>query len=691
MQANNTKYVPGQIDNPNEKMKNRTNRWRISILACLLVSVISCLQKKNDNIRNEAIADSLLQKGECSLSSNPDTAKYFITKAMSLTKDSLKYYKGYIIYSKIFLYNSKPDSSFIILKKTLRYLKKQTDCKNKNDLLCTVYNAHCAIFGRIGQLDSALHYGKMALKYCTDKTKAPDIYINLSDNYNMKGNYPDAALCLRNALTISDKYNLNDLKFPIYFGLGCLYLNVRDFPNSDIFFKKAEKDYSKRNDSEKEIYCNNRGNYYYFTNQFKIAEQWFKKGVPLALKMKDKLTISLYYSNLADIYLQLENYKLSKYYADRAEEYFKSINFSRGLYYLNSIRIGLAVAQKNYKEANKLKNKKIDISGVDPNLLSIRNKYLEKLSIKESKYKEAYEYLREGNKLNDSVRNDLTQKKIAELSLRYRQDTTLIKKELLIQRQKSEMKTLRLGYYIWILVFISFGTATLYVYFDLKRKHKLQREKYLNQIIQYRVSNIRNRISPHLLFNVLNREMEGLDEKRKNHFYTLVNLLRNSLAMAEKSCIPLAEEIEFTQTYFNLEKPNFDNNINLKWAIDPNINLNQTNIIPMLLQIPIENSIKHGFIGVDRERWIMIDISKSLEGILISIQDNGVGYHPEKKNEEFQNSTGTGMKIVKQTIRILNYKNSEKIKFEINNIENKNQTGTKTDIFIPRDFKYEIK
>lgn len=673
------------------KMKDKTHRWRILILAGLILSVVSCLQKKNDNIRNEAIADSLLQEGEQSLSSNSNATKSLITKAMSLTRDSLKYYKGYIIYSKTYLYNSKFDSSLIILRKTLQYLKKQTDSRNKNDLLCTVYNAHCAIFGRIGQLDSALYYGNMALKYCMDKTKAPDIYINLSDNYNMKGNYPQAALCLRNALTISDKYELNDLKFPIYFGLGCLYLNLRDFPNSDKFFKKAEKDYSKRKDSEKEIYCNNRGNYYYFTNQFETAERWFKRGVPLAIKMKDQFTVSLYYSNLADVYLQMGNCKLSKYYADRAEDYFKSINFNRGLYYLNSIRIGLAIAQKDYNEANKLKKKKIDKSGVDPNLLSIRNKYLEKLAIRETKYKEAYEYLKKENELNDSVRNDLTQKKIAELGLRYRQDTTLIKKELLIQRQKSEMKTLRLGYYIWILIFILFGTATFYVYFDLKRKHKLQREKYLNQIIQYRISNIRNRISPHLLFNVLNREMEGLDEERKNHFYTLVNLLRNSLAMAEKSCVTLAEEIEFTQTYFNLEKLKFDNSIDLKWTIDPNINLNQTSIIPMLLQIPIENSIKHAFIGVERDKWIMVNINQNPEGILISIQDNGIGYHPERKKEDSQNSTGTGMKVVNQTIQILNYKNNEKIKFDMNNIEDKMQTGTKTDIFIPRNFKFEVK
>lgn len=673
------------------KMKNKTNRWRILILACLLVSVFSCLQKKNDNVRNEAIADSLLQEGENSLSTNPNVAKSLINKAMSLTGDSLKYYKGYILYSKTFLYNSKFDSSFIILKKTLRYLKKRTNSKNKNDLLCTVYNAHCAIFGRIGQLDSALYYGNMALKYCTDKTKAPDIYINLSDNYNMKGNYPQAALCLRNALTISDKYNLNDLKFPIYFGLGCLYLNLRDFPNSDKFFKKAEKDYKERKDSEKEIYCNNRGNYYYFTNQFKTAELWFKRGVPLALKMKDQLTESLYYSNLADVYLQLGDYRLSKYYADRAEEYFDSINFTRGLYYLNSIRIGLAVAQKKDDEANKLKEKTIDESGVDPNLLAIRYKYLEKLAIQESQYKEAYEYLKKGNELNDSVRNDLTQKKIAELSLRYRQDTTLIKKGMLIQQQKSEMKTLRLGYYVWILLFILLGTATFYFYFDMKRRHKLQREKYINQIIQYRISNIRNRISPHLLFNVLNHEMKGLDEERKKHFYTLANLLRESLVMAEKSYVSLAEEIKFTQTYVDLERFRMDNSFNIRWTIDPNINLNQTNIIPMLLQIPIENSIKHGFVGIDREKWIMIKIAQCPEGITISIQDNGVGYHPNKKKEDSQENTGTGMKIVSQTIRILNYKNSEKIKFDINNIEDATLSGTKTDIFIPWSFKFEVK
>ena len=87
----------------------------------------------------------------------------------------------------------------------------------------------------------------------------------------------------------------------------------------------------------------------------------------------------------------------------------------------------------------------------------------------------------------------------------------------------------------------------------------------------------------------------------------------------------------------------------------------------------------------------MIDITQCQEGIMISIQDNGVGYHPNKIKEYSQNNTGTGMKIVNQTIRILNYKNSEKIKFDINNIEDRTQSGTKTDIFIPWSFKFEVK
>lgn len=661
-------------------------------IICFLTFIFSCSQRGGRSTDSNTMIDSLLNQSEDSMSANPNLSKALIRKVISLTKDSNKYYDAYMVYSRILFNDSQFDSTISVNQKVLAYTKSKPYDTHKANLQAMVYNTYCAYFGRIGKPDSAIYYGKEALKVNLDKTKEPDIDINISDNYNFLGKYAEAALYLRNALSVTDKYKLEDMRFPIHFALGCLYNNLKDYANADLYFKRAESDYNKRKDNEKEVFCNNRGNYYYFTKQYDTAVQWFKKGLPYTVNMKDSFMEALYNTNLADTYLQLKNYKVSRAYTDKAEKYFSSIKFDRGLYYLTTIRIGLAIGEGKDNEALKLKAVAQKQKVNDPNLTSIRNKYLENLAIKEANYKEAYEYLQKENKLNDSVRNDLTHKKIAEISLRYQQDTTLIKKEMLIQQQKAEVKTLRLGYYVWILVFVILVTSVVMIYYSLKRKHKLQREKYISQIVQYRISNIRNRISPHLLFNVLNHEMESFDDERKAHFYTLVNLLRKSLEMAEKIAVPLKDEIEFSKAYIDLENYRGNGIYRTEWSIDPHIDLENSHIIPMMLQITFENSIKHGFVDVsDREKCIHIEMTEKTDGIQICIADNGIGYHPEMQYTNTNHSTGTGLKVIKQTIQILNMQNNEKIQFNIRNIEDSDKTGTVTEIFIPANFKFIIR
>lgn len=663
----------------------------VFIIICLLILTFSCKEGKKSPAHSEQYIQSLFQKGEDSISSNPKLAQSLFRQVMSLTKDSNKYYNAYLLYSKVLFNNSQFDSAVFIQRKTLEYCNRTPNVKGISDLKADAYNAYSAYWGRIGQLDSAIYYGKEALKFIVDRTTEPDIDINLSDNYSFKGDYAQAALYLHSALHVTDKYNLEQMRFPIYFALGCLYNNMKEYKDADFYFKRAEKDYESRKDNEKEVYCNNRGNYYYFTGQYKAAEHWFKKGIVFAIKMKDVFMESFYYVNLSDTYLKQKNYTLCQVYADKAVTYFKSIKFDRGLYYVTTIRIGLAVEQGDYAHAHRLQadgSSKTE----DANLVSIRNKYMEALALKENNYKEAYHYLKQENKLNDSLRNDLTHKKIAEISLRYQQDTTLIKKEMLILSQKAEMKTLRLGYYIWFLLFILVVASSVWLYYYLKRRHLLQREKYIRQVVQYRMSNIRNRISPHLLFNVLNQEMDSFDEERKKHFYALVNLLRKSLDMSEKVSVSLQEEMDFAKRFVELENYRGKGTYHIKWSVDPNINLQTTLIVPMMIQIPIENSIKHGFAQVaDREKWIEVTLNKKPEGVYISIVDNGTGYHPECTKVSNKSNTGTGLKVIRQTIQILNEQNTEQISFHIENIDQEDRTGTLTKLFIPANFKFILK
>ena len=76
------------------------------------------------------------------------------------------------------------------------------------------------------------------------------------------------------------------------------------------------------------------------------------------------------------------------------------------------------------------------------------------------------------------------------------------------------------------------------------------------------------------------------------------------------------------------------------------------------------------------------------KGIRILVCDNGRGYLPQVVSST--KGTGTGLKVLYQTVQLLNTKNkNEKMRFDITN-RNDGQTGTQVSVYIPFHFSYEL-
>lgn len=75
--------------------------------------------------------------------------------------------------------------------------------------------------------------------------------------------------------------------------------------------------------------------------------------------------------------------------------------------------------------------------------------------------------------MDDSIRNDRIRMRVAETDLRYKQDTTLMKQRLFIQKQQSDMRSLELSVYIWILVCVILLTIAAFIYFYQKKTTSL--------------------------------------------------------------------------------------------------------------------------------------------------------------------------------------------------------------------------
>jgi LytS/YehU family sensor histidine kinase len=178
-------------------------------------------------------------------------------------------------------------------------------------------------------------------------------------------------------------------------------------------------------------------------------------------------------------------------------------------------------------------------------------------------------------------------------------------------------------------------------------------------------------------------------EKLKNKIGNLSLLLRNVIENIEHTAIPLNEELLIVKKSVELQQDRISLPFNFEIDIDPELKTDM--LVPaMIVQIPVENALKHGLMPKqDGACTLTISASKTENGSLILVADNGVGM---KDQFEKISTSGTGLKMVMQTIQFLNSKNKNKIKFSVKegNNNNENSSGTIVEIFIPFDFSFQI-
>ena len=668
---------------------SKTRKLIILFFCLILPYFISCSRQPNtEGAENIKSLDSLLARGQDSLKTNPRRSLSILKEVMKETNDSSLYYKANSICGTGYFLLGDLDSALMINKHIFSYLKSNKELSGGKELQSTAYNLKGNIYSRVGNTDSALVYYKKALLYNVNKKQEINILINIADQYKLNGNYAQASSVLRRALFVSDSLHLAEFRFPINFALGGLYQSLKDYSRADYHYLIAEKDYADRRLSEKALFCNFRGNYYYYIEEYSKAEEWFLREKNIVEKSKDEFSLHLTYLNLADVSLNLGKLDTCQIYADKADVYFKNLNMKTAIYYINAIRLGLAIKQHDYQRANQLQSEFKDIEeGVDPNITSIRNKYLEQLYALRGNYKNAYEYLKNNIRLDDSLRNDIIHKRIEELDIRYKQDTLVLSKEILIEKQRAEVEHLHFRTYLWIMVSILGLLISILAYFIIQRRNNRQRVKYLEQVTKFKITNIQNRLSPHFLFNVLNNEIAEIDGLKRERLVVLSGLLRKSLYLVDEASIPLSDEIEFAKAYIELEKHKLGDNFELIWKIETGVALENIRIIPLMIQIPIENAIKHGLTQLARDKILEIRIIRNTEGTWIHIIDNGRGFFPKADFNTTQ--TGTGLRAIRQMIDVLNSYNKDKITFSINNSDEDILNGTKVSIFIPNDYKFE--
>lgn len=611
---------------------------------------------------------------------------------MKDAKDSLVRYNYLAVALKTCLATSDLDSAQLLVRQLEDFTETQSFSPQIADLKSECLNMKGNIFSRRGAVDSAEVYFREAYKLRLKGTRTdviPDILMNLADANNHLGKLDVGVFWYRRALLICDSLNMpSDKKFPIYYGLAQGYMTLRDYEQCDYYYNLAAKSYANMMPDEKHFYLNNRGNSYYFRGDYTTAIDYFRKIVTLVKNYPDmRWGLNLSYLNLADCFLQLNKADSAAKYLGMCQPFFEEIGSNTALYYIDTQNIELALQRKDFAKAQRLLSDSKSSPDIDPDMVHIRNKYLQRFYEETGDYKQAYHYLKENDRQDDSIRSERIRMRTADLTLRYQQDSTLMAHKVLFQKQENEVLVLRQTWLITLAVAVVALLITVFLYLYNKKKRDLLLVQNRRTVSTLRLENIRNRLSPHFIFNVLNQEMVNREEKEQRELASLVKLMRRNLELAEQLCVTLSEELDFVNTYIDLERRSLGLHFHPVIEIAEDVHPEQVLLPSMMIQIPVENAIKHALRDKEGERNLWITVNRRQNVICIQITDNGGGYRPDSRNR----GTGTGMKVVMQTIQILNMKNKEAIDVAIHNVTLKTgEVGCEVTFLLPDKYDYKI-
>lgn len=674
-----------------ERMDKRIRFYIYWILGLVFLGACAPGDKEDVYTEMRAFEDFSRINGD-SVAIVPRKVRLKALQKMEEAKDSLVKYNYLAMTLKTYLITSQLDSAQIVIQQIHDFIERQHSSSQMADLESECFNMKGNIFARVGNMDSAEICFRKAYELRMRGTRievVPDILMNLADANNRLGKLDIGAAWYRRALLMCDSLHIASTKKPpIYYGLAQVYVTMRDFEQCDYYYNLAGESYDSMLPYEKYIYLNNRGTSYYYREDYQTAIKYFQKVIDLVEGYDDmSFELNLGRLNLGDCYLQLNMVDLAVKYINECQLFFEEMGVSTALYYIDTQKIELALLQKDFQEARRLLSESVVPPGIDPDMVHIRNKYLQQFYEETGNYKRAYHYLQRNNQLDDSIRNERVRMRTADLTLRYQQDSTLIAHRVLLQEQKNKVLVLRQTQFVVFAVAVVSILTAVFLYLYSKKKRALLLARNHRTVSTLRLENIRNRLSPHFIFNMLNREMAERNVEEKQELSSLVKLMRRNLELAEQLCVTLAEELDFVKTYINLERRSLGPDFHSELKIEKDVQPEQIRIPSMMIQIPVENAVKHALREKEGERNLWVSVCRRGNGICIKITDNGGGYRPDSRNR----GTGTGMKVIMQTIRILNNKNKEAIDVLVHNVSlQSGEMGCEVTFWLPDNYDYRI-
>ncbi|WP_299547612.1 histidine kinase [Seonamhaeicola sp.] len=241
-------------------------------------------------------------------------------------------------------------------------------------------------------------------------------------------------------------------------------------------------------------------------------------------------------------------------------------------------------------------------------------------------------------------------------------------------------------YQYGIYIAIYFGILGL-VFLILKGQsiREAKKQAIESEIAELQIKTIKNQVDPHFVFNAINTisEMTLADNKLEadNFICRFSDFMRDTLQNSDKIMTTLKEELEYTENFIKLQKIRHNNSFDYDISVDSAINT-ETKIPKHVLFTYVENAIKHGLTLNPIKGMLKIEVKKQKQGMLLTVEDNGVGLRKSKANNK--HSTGSGLLIMEKIFDLYAKLNKKKIIHNMIELKDKvdNNKGVRVEIKI---------
>lgn len=170
---------------------------------------------------------------------------------------------------------------------------------------------------------------------------------------------------------------------------------------------------------------------------------------------------------------------------------------------------------------------------------------------------------------------------------------------------------------------------------------QLRTQELINQQQQMEFKMLSSQINPHFLYNTLEtirmRSLKAGNQEVANAVKLLGKSMRYVLENTTTAVTPLAGELDYIETYLSIQKLRFHDRVNYTLKKCPQVNLQDYQIMPLLLQPIVENALLHGLEEVEQNGKIILQINLQDETLSLHVFDNGCGMTPEELKQMNQN------------------------------------------------------